>query len=162
MSLTIERRSVKAEEARQEEIASNSSRIILAMYPGERVAFPLAMNGPPGHKVNIHARGLPQSVASINITPKSSVAPFTSEIEIRANEGASPGLYYFDLWIIDQTKRRTLGTEPLGILILPRNLPRSIVKHYRELRKIYKEVGAQGVLWYLIAKTTRLVRALPS
>ena len=122
------------------------------MYPGERVAFPLAVNGPPGHKVNIHARGLPQSVASINITPKSSVAPFTSEIEIRANEGAYPGLYYFDLWIIDQTKRRTLGTEPLGILILPRNLPRSILKHYRELRRIYKEVGAQGVLWYLIAK----------
>ena len=128
MSLTIERRSVKAEEARQEEIASNSSRIILAMYPGERVAFPLAVNGPPGHRVSIHARRFPQSVASINIILKSSAAPFTSEIEIRANEGASPGLYYFDLWIIDQTKKGTLGTESLGILILPRNLPGSIVK----------------------------------
>lgn len=34
MSLTIERRSVKAEKAQQEEIASNSSRIILVLYPG--------------------------------------------------------------------------------------------------------------------------------
>ncbi len=153
MSITVERRPVKAEEAwQEEEIVSNSLRIILAMYPGERVAFPLAVNGPQGHRVSIHTKGLPQSVASINITPKSSVAPFTSEIEIRANEGASSGLYYFDLWIIDQTKRRTLGTEPLGILILPRNLPRSVVKHYRELRRIYRELGAQGVLWYLIAK----------
>jgi len=152
MSLAVKRRPVKAEEARQEEIASNSMRIILALYPGERVALPLAVNGPPGHRVGIHARGFPQSVASINITPKSSVAPFTSEIEIRANEGATPGLYYFDLQIIDHTKRRVLGIEPLGLLILSRNLPRSIARHYTELRRIYRELGAQGVLWYLIAK----------
>ncbi|MEB3788953.1 MAG: hypothetical protein GSR72_03570 [Desulfurococcales archaeon] len=153
MSLTVERWPVKAEETwQEEEIASNSMRIVLAMYPGERVAFPLAVNGPPGHRIGIHARGFPQLVASITITPRSGVAPFTSEIEIRANEGATPGLYYFDLQIIDRTKRRVLGVEPLGLLILPKNLPRNIARHYSRLRRIFRELGAQGVLWYLIAK----------
>ena len=152
MSLTIERRPVRAEEAWQEEIVSNSSRIVLAMYPGERIAFPLAVNGPPSHRVGIHARGFPQSVASITITPRSSIAPYTSKIEIRANERATPGLYYFDLQIIDRTKRRVLGVEPLGLLILPKNLPRNIARHYSRLRRIFRELGAQGVVWYLIAK----------
>ena len=71
------------------------------LYPGERVAFPLAVNGPPGHEISVYVKGFPQSVASITITPRSSVAPFTSEIEIRVNEGAFPGLYYFDLQTTD-------------------------------------------------------------
>ena len=99
-----------------------------------------------------YAKGFSQSIVSITITPENSVAPFTSEIEMRANEGVTPGLYYFDLQIIDQTRRRVLGIEPLGLLILPRSLPRSIARHYRRLRKIYRETGGQGVLWYLVAK----------
>ncbi len=137
---------------RGKELISSSPRRVLVMYPGERVTFPLAVNGPPGHRVGIYAREIPASIASIAITPESSVAPFTSVIEIIANEGATPGLYYFDLQIIDQTKGRILGVEPLGLLILPRNLPRSIAGHYSRLRRIFRELGAQGVLWYLIAK----------
>ncbi len=110
------------------------------------------MNGPPGHRVGVHARGFPQSIASITITPKDSVAPFTSEIEINVKDEAPPGLYYFDLQITDQTNGMILGIEPLGILILPWNLPRSTARHYRMLRRMYKETGAQGVLWYLVAK----------
>jgi len=54
------------------------------MYLGERAAFPLAVDGPPSYRIGIHARGFPQSVASITITPRSGVAPFTSEIEIKS------------------------------------------------------------------------------
>jgi len=31
-------------------------------------------------------------------------------------------------------------------------LPRNIARHYSRLRRIFRELGAQGVLWYLIAK----------
>ena len=153
MSLVEERSPIRIKEAGQEEeLALSRSRSILVMYPEEGVSFPLAVNDPPGRRISIYAKGFPQSIASVTITPENSVAPFTSEIEIQASEGATPGLYYFDLQITDQTRRRVLGIEPLGLLILPRSLPRSIARHYRRLRRIYKETGAQGVLWCLIAK----------
>lgn len=153
MSLVEEIRPEKVEKAGQEEKeALSSSRRILVLYPGERASFSLIVNGPLGHMISVYTRGFPHSVASITIAPRSSVAPFTTEIEIWVNEGAPPGLYYFDLQVIDQTNERVLGIEPLGLLILPRGLPRYMARHYSRLRRIHEELGAQGVLWYLIAK----------
>jgi len=37
-------------------------------------------------------------------------------------------------------------------LILPKNLDKSVARYYTRLRRIYKELGAQGVLWYLVTK----------
>jgi len=155
LSLSQEKRPERAEDASEEEreaLSSSKNVNVLVMYPGESATFSLAVKGPPGHRVGVYAKGFPQSVGSITIAPGSSVAPFTSEIEIRVNEGALPGLYYFDLSIVDETKGRALGVEPFGLLILPKNLNMSVAKHYFRLRRIYKELGAQGVLWYLVAK----------
>lgn len=148
----------REEASREEGLAHSSSTEILVvpvgrvlvLYPGERIAFPLEVNGPPGHGVSVYAKGFPRSIASITITPESSIAPFTPKMEIRVNEGAAPGLYYFDLQAIDQTRGRILEVEPLGLLILPRNLPKSIVRHYGELRRITRELGIQGLLWYIV------------
>ena len=156
MSLVQVRRSTRVKEADKEgKLALSSSRNVLVMYPGERISFSFAVNGPPSHRVSIYAEGFPQPIGYITINPRSNVAPFTSEIEIRVNEGAASGLYKFDLHVIDNTWRKFLGAEPIGILILPKGIPRSLARHYRRLRSIYEELGAQGVLWYLIEKVFR-------
>jgi len=148
-----EKRPERVKEARGEEKQGlGSSKNVLVVYPGERVTFSLAVKGPPGDRVGVYAKGFPQSVASIAIAPMSGFAPFTSEIEIRVNEGAPPGLYYFDLSIMDETKGKTLSIEPFGLLIPPKDLSKNVAKHYTRLRRIYKEHGAQGVLWYLVTK----------
>lgn len=153
MSLVQERRSTSVKETDKEgKLALSSSRNILVMYPGERISLSFAINGPPSHRVSIYAEGFPQSIGSIAINPRSGTAPFTSEVVIRVDMGAQPGLYKFDLHIVDNTLRELLGAEPVGLLILPRDVPRSVARHFKRLISIYEELGAQGVLWYLIAK----------
>jgi len=153
VSLVEERSSVSRRTRTSREAGySGGYRRVFAVYPGERVGFAIAINGPPGHVVSIYAEGLPSSVATVTVTPSRGIAPYTSEIEIRVNSGAPPGLYPFDLIVTDESRRRLLGREPLGLLVLPRSTPKVLVKHYSRLRKLYRELGAQAVVWYLLAK----------
>jgi len=91
LSLLFEdKRRERAEEASQEEkqaLSSSKNVNVLVVYPGESITFSLAVNGPPGHRIDIYEKGFPQSIASIAISPGSSVAPFVSEIEIESMKG---------------------------------------------------------------------------
>ena len=131
---------------------SGGYRRVFAAYPGEDIDFAIAINGPLDHVVSISVEGPPLSVATITVTPSRETAPYTSEIEIRVNSGAPPGLYPFDLVITDESNRRLLGREPMALLVLSRSTPRALGKHYLRLRELYRELGAQAVVWYLLAK----------
>ncbi len=144
---TLTRRSVDM--ARQESFGLD--RRVLVARPGDKIRFCIRINGPPRHVVSVEVRGIPSSVAEVTVSPQMTRAPYTSEIALTIRRHAKPGLYSFTLVITNLTMSRSIGVEKLGLLILPRELSLS---QYARLRRIYyrEKLGAQGVLWYLIAK----------
>ncbi len=126
-------------------------RRVLVAHPGDRVGFSVRINGPPRHVVSVEVRGIPSSVAEVTVSPYRAVAPYTAEISLAVRGYAEPGLYPFIVVINNITIGRPIGVEKLGPLILPRELSLS---QYARLRRLYyrEKLGAQGVLWYLIAR----------
>ena len=61
-----------------------------------------------------------------------------------------------EVQVILKTSEDSLAKRLYGVAKKRRpSLPRSTARHYRMLRRMYKETGAQGVLWYLVAKVYR-------
>ncbi len=151
---TLTRRSVDM--ARQESFGLD--RRVLVAHPGDRVGFFVRIYGPPRHVVSVVIRGIPPSVAEVMVSPSRAIAPYTAEISLTTRlttrRGAEPGLYPFSVVINNLTTGQPIGVEKLGLLILPRELT---LRHYTEAKRIYRYdgLGAQGVLWYLIAKVYR-------
>jgi hypothetical protein len=144
---TLNRKSVDV--ARQESLGLDWR--VLVAHPGDSVSFSVRINGPPKHIVSVEVEGLPPSVAEVAVSPSRAIAPYTAEISLAVRGDAEPGLYPFSLEINNLTTSQSIGAEKLGLLLLPRELT---IRHYVELRRIYRYegLGAQGVLWYLIAK----------
>jgi len=155
MSVVDERREVEASAGKRGSVAHQVSlgfdRRVLVAHPGSEAGFSVQINGPPRHIVGVKVRGIPASVAEVLISPSKSVAPYTSEVSLTVSEGAVSGMYPFYVVIHDHTRGQSIGVEKLGLLILPRELT---LRHYVEARRIYhyEELGAQGVLWYLVAR----------
>ncbi|MEL9908250.1 MAG: hypothetical protein QXJ03_02945 [Desulfurococcus sp.] len=154
MSLVEEERSSVSRMTRSSRNGGYSGgyRRVFAAYPGEDIGFAIAINGPLGHVVSISAEGPSPSVATITVAPSRGFAPYTSGIKIHVNNGAPPGLYSFNLIITNESNRRLLGREPIGLLVLPRSTPKALEKRYLKLRELYRELGAQAVMWCLLAK----------
>jgi len=125
-------------------------RRVLVAHPGDRVGFFVRINGPSRHVISVEVRGIPSSVAEVAVSPHRAVAPYTAEISLAIRGDAEPGLYPFSVVINNLTIGRPVGVEKLGLLVLSRELT---LRHYAEARRIYRYegLGAQGVLWYLIA-----------
>ena len=147
---TLTRKSVDI--ARQESFGLD--RRVLVAHPGDRIGFSVRINGPPGHVVGVEVKGIPPSVAEVTVSPSRAIAPYTAGISLTIRRDTEPGLYPFSLAINNLTTSRPIGVEKLGLLILPRELT---LHHYAEAKRIYRyeRLGAQGVLWYLIAKVYR-------
>ncbi len=85
------------------------------------------------------------------MSPSRGVAPYTARILLTVSEGAEPGLYPFHVMVHNHTRGQTIGEEELGLLVMPKKVT---IKDYVKLRRIYRYegLGAQGALWYLIAR----------
>jgi len=130
--------------------AFSVSSNVVVMYPGESRSVMLRVHGPSDHVIIIEEQGFPYSSADLKIVPQQAIAPFTSQIIISAKHEAQPGIYLWSLRILDVTRSRVLGEEPVTLVILHRELPKHAAKHVVKLREVYKSYGIQIALWLAI------------
>jgi len=90
-------------------------RRVLVAYPGEEVKFAVNIYGPWSHTVSTRIDGVPSSVAFVKVSLDRSVAPYMATVSIRVHAGAQPGLYPFEVLMVDETKGTLLGSEPLTL-----------------------------------------------
>jgi len=128
-----------------------AGRRILVAHPGENISFSVRIRGPTNHTISVEVAGIPTSIARVVINPSRATAPYVATITLNTSVNAEPGQYPFQLLIHDLDKNQSLGEEELNLLILPR---RMTVSDYIKIKRIYQyeKLGAQGVIWYLIAK----------
>lgn len=124
-------------------------RRILVAHPGDMVALYVKINGSNRLVVEVNVEGIPPSIGIISVSPRESMAPYTATVSITVNTGVEPGLYPFTLIAYNKTDDQQIGTETAGLLILP---PEITSHNYLRLSRILYKWGAQGVIWYLIAK----------
>jgi hypothetical protein len=130
-----------------EVLGSGASEGIVALYPGESRGILLKVYGPRGRVVAVVEQGFPYSVAHLEIAPRQARAPFNADIVVSAKHDAIPGVYPWSFRVVDVTKNRVLGEEPITLVILPRNLPRTTARHVARLIRVYEKYGVQIALW---------------
>ena len=151
----VEEKEVKTRSRKSVDAACQESfgldRRVLAAHPGDSVGFSIRINGPFGHVVGVEVRGIPPSVAEVLVSPSRGVAPYTARISLTVSKDAKPGLYPFHVTVHNHTRGQAIGEEELGLLVMPKRLT---IRDYVKLRRIYRYegLGAQGALWYLIAR----------
>ena len=133
-------------------ISTSDERRVIPVYPGEKAVLNLRVNGPVGRRVTIRASGLSPSVATLAVSPANGVPPFTSTVEISVDQEAKPGYYNFDIYLVEEAEGGVLEAKPLTLLVLPAHAPKEIKAHYSRMKRLYKTYGAQGVIWYLLAR----------
>lgn len=136
-------------------ISVSDERRVIPVYPGEKAGLKLRVNEPVGRGVTIRASGLPSSVATLAVSPVSGIPPFTSTVEISVDQKAKPGHYNFDIYLVEESLGEVLEAKPLTLLVLPAHAPKEIKAHYSRMKRLYETYGAQGVIWYLLAKVYR-------
>jgi hypothetical protein len=130
-----------------EVLGPRASEVIVALYPGKSRGILLKVYGPRGRVVAVVEQGFPYSVAHLEIAPRQARAPFNADIVVSAKHDAAPGVYPWNLRVVDVTKNRVLGGKPITLVILPKNLPRTAAKHVARLRRVYEKHGIQIALW---------------
>ena len=151
----VEEKEVKALTRKSVDAAHQESfwldRRVLVAHHGDSVGFSIRINGPFGHVVCVEVRGIPSGVAEVLVSPPRGAAPYTAKISLTVSEDAKPGLYPFHVMVHNHTRGQIIGEEELGLLVIPKRL---IIRDYVKLRRIYRYegLGAQGALWYLIAR----------
>ena len=155
VSVVNERREMETATGERSSVASQVSlgldKRVLVAHPGDKVGFSIRINGPPRHIASVEVRGIPPSVAEALVSPSGNVAPYTADVLLAIGDKAEPGFYLFQAVVHNITKGRPVGVEKLGLLVLPRKLT---LRDYARLRRMYRHerLGAQGVLWYLVAR----------
>ena len=131
----------------EREVSSVTAESLLVLYPGESGELQLYVHGPRGHVVAVEEYGFPYSVASLEIAPKQAQAPFQVKVIATARVNATPGVYAWGVRVVDITQNRVLGEEPITMVILPRNIPKSSARDVASIREVYGKFGIQIALW---------------
>ncbi len=149
-SLDVSRHNVEeaktAGERRVRTLVAVGERTV-ALYPGESRRLILRVYGPRGHTISIGEQGFPHNVASLEIAPRQARAPFSTDIVVSAKYDAIPGVYPWSLRIVDATENRVLGEEHVTLVVLPRNIPKTVASRIARLRRVYENYGIQVALW---------------
>jgi len=82
---------------------------VVALYPGEFRGILLRIYGPRGHVVVIAEQGFLYSVVHLEIAPSQARAPLNAEVVVSAKHEAAPGVYLWNLRVVDAAKNRVLG-----------------------------------------------------
>ncbi|MEB3764579.1 MAG: hypothetical protein GSR77_00200 [Desulfurococcales archaeon] len=125
---------------------SLSSKVV-ALYPGESAILTLTVSSNNTEMVRLEPRYPPETV-EIEISPQIGYTPIKARLKILAVPGAQPGIYPASILVID-TKRNLASREKLTVIIMDKVVDKSIIKHLPAMLRITKELGMQGLFWYI-------------
>ncbi len=120
---------------------------LLVLYPGESTSTGLRVDGMSNRVVVIEDHGFPYNLAVLEISPRQACAPFNAVITVSASINAKPGVYVWELEVLDIAKGQSVGKEQLTLVILPNGVYKRSAKEIVKLKEIYDEHGIQVALW---------------
>jgi hypothetical protein len=123
---------------------------VLAAYPGEQVFFSIQVNGPLNHVVELFLKGPSGNIATAYVNPRKSQTPFTAIATIIVNPGAPPGLYTLIIKLYDAENNFQLANEKVSLIILRKDIPKTLANHYNRLVAIFNKYGSNGLVWYIL------------
>jgi len=125
---------------------SLSSRVVV-LYPGESAVLTLAVSGSDKELVRLELR-YPSEVMRIEVSPQIGYTPLNARLKISATSGAQPGIYPASILVTD-TEGERVAKELLAVVIPDRITDKSITRHLPMMLRITKELGIQGLFWYI-------------
>jgi len=123
---------------------------VIALYHGETMDLIIRIYGPAGRLIAVEEQGFPNSIASLVVTPKQAEAPFNSNVRVSVAPNVTPGVYLWRLVVRDVVAGKSLGEEPIVLVVIPRGLSKSLSRSITKLVIIYRKYSIQVALWYTL------------